>query len=39
MIDRKNVNDIFNVVKDGFNWLIENMAQHNDLIKEKMHSN
>lgn len=36
MVDRKNVSDIFNVVKDDFNWIIEDMTQHNELVKEKM---
>lgn len=36
MVDRKNANDIFNVVKDDFNWIIEDIEQHSELLKEKM---
>lgn len=37
MVDRKNINDILNVVKDDFNWIIEDIEQHRELLKGKMH--
>lgn len=36
MIDRNNVDDMFKVVNDDFNWIVEDMTQYNSSIKEKL---
>lgn len=36
MADRNNIEDIYQIVWDDFNWIIEDMTQHRNLIKEKM---
>lgn len=36
MADRNNIEDIYQIVCDDFNWIIEDMTQHRNLIKEKM---
>lgn len=36
MIDRNNVDDVFKVINDDFNWVIEDMAQYDNIIKEKL---
>ena len=35
MADRNNIEDIYQIVWDDFNWIIEDMTQHRNLIKEK----
>lgn len=37
MVDRNCPQDIYNVIKDDFTWMIEDIEQHNQLIKKKMH--
>lgn len=36
MVDRNNVQDIYCVIKDDFTWMLEDMEQQNELIKERM---
>lgn len=36
MIDRNNADDIYNVINDDFNWIIEDMTQHNSIVKESL---
>ncbi len=31
MADRNNTNDIFNIVKEDFNWIVEDITQHKSL--------
>ena len=35
MADRNNIDDIFNIVKEDFNWIVEDITQHRSLIKEE----
>lgn len=37
MVDRNNIDDVFKVINDDFDWMIEDMTQYNSIIKEKMH--
>lgn len=37
MVDRNSTQDIYSVIKDDFTWILEDIEQHNKLIKEKMH--
>ncbi len=36
MADRNNIEDIYKIVKEDFDWIIEDMEQHIYLIKENM---
>ena len=35
MPDRDNLEDIYNIVKDDFNWIVEDMGQHNLLYRNE----
>lgn len=37
MVDRNNAQDVYSIIKDDFNWILEDIEQHNQLIKKKMH--
>lgn len=37
MVDRNNSQDIYSVIKDDFTWMLEDIEQHNQLIKKKIH--
>lgn len=37
MVDRSSTQDIYSVIKDDFTWTLEDIEQHNQLIKKKMH--
>jgi len=36
VIDRNNIDDIYSVINDDFNWIIEDMTQHNSILKERL---
>ena len=38
MADRNNIGDIYQIVSEDINWIIEDMMQHRSLLKEKMMS-
>ena len=35
MPDRDNIDDIYNIVKDDFNWIVEDMEQHSLLFRNE----
>ena len=35
MADRDNIDDIYKIVKEDFNWIQEDMEQHRNLIKKR----
>ncbi|QCX33272.1 hypothetical protein FDN13_05900 [Caloramator sp. E03] len=37
MVDRNNIDDVFKVINDDFDWMIEDMTQYNNIVKEKIH--
>lgn len=36
LIDRNKLNDMFNVINEDFNWIIEDITQYNSIFKDKM---
>ena len=36
MPDRDNIDDIYNIVKDDFNWIVEDMDHHRELLKREL---
>ena len=35
MRDRNNIDDIYNIVKEDFNWIVEDMEQHSSLFRNE----
>lgn len=36
MIDRNSLDDMFNVINEDFNWIIEDITQYNSILKDMM---
>lgn len=36
MPDRDNIEDVFYIIKEDFNWIAEDMEQHRKILKNKL---